>query len=337
MRDKYFRKVLKHLACCAIYIVLFYMFGFSIIVSAESAEIVDRIVAVVNDDIIVLSELDELFKPYAARIRALGYPFEKERKMLFRVREDILNQLIDRKLTDQEIKKSKIAVSEKEIDSTIERIKEASFYTDEELREALAGEGLTMEVYRKRIKEQILRTKLVNLEIRSKIVITREDIKSYYESHSDKYCGEKKYRLRNIIMRVSPFANEVEKLAVFKKMEAILAKLKKGEPFENMAGINSESSLAAEGGDLGLFGFDELSPQLQEAIKGINAGEFTSVLDTDQGYQIFFIQEIVKTQGKSLEEVSPEIEEKLFNEINDKKFQSWLENLRKRSHIKIIK
>ncbi len=337
MRNKYFRKTLKRLTYCAIYLVFFCMFGFSIIVSAESAEVVDRIVAVVNNDIVVLSELDELFKPYAMRIRSLGYTSEKEREMLFRVREDILNQLIDRKLTDQEIKRYKIAVSEKEIDSTIERIKEASLYTDEELREALAGEGLTMEEYRKNMKEQILRTKLVNFEIKSRIVITKEDIKFYYETHSDKYSGKKKYHLRNIIMRISPLAKEAEKLAVFKKMETILSELKKGESFETMAGIYSESSLSARGGDLGLFEFDELSPQLQEAVKGMNAGEFTSVLDTDQGYQIFFIQEIIKTKGKPLEEASSEIEEKLFNEINDKKFQSWIENLHKRSHIKVIK
>ena len=69
----------------------------------------------------------------------------------------------------------------------------------------------------------------------------------------------------------------------------------------------------------------------------MKAGEFTPVLDTEQGFQIFFIKEIVQTSGKPLEEVSPEIEKILFNEIIEKKFQSWLGDLRNQSVIKIIK
>lgn len=322
---------------CIIYAFLFVAFGFPLITKAESAEIVDRIVAVVNDDIITLFELNRSFKPYAEKIRVLGYPIDKERKMLFKVREDMLSRLIDQKIKDQEIKRFNITISEKEIDQTIERIKEANFYTDEDLRAALANDGLTMEEYREQIKEQILRTKLVNLKIKSKIVITEDDIKSYYENHQDKYGGKKKYHFRNIIMKVSPFADEKEKLEIKTKMDAILDKLNEGQSFETLAMTYSESSLAVEGGDLGLFGLDELSPQLQDTIKEMKTGEFTPVLDTDQGYQIFFIQEIVNTPGKSLEEVLPKIEKILYNEILEKKFLSWVEDLRKQSVIKIIK
>jgi len=322
---------------CIIYVFLFITFGFPLIAKAESAEVVDRIVATVNDDIITLFELNRSFEPYAEKVRALGYSIEKEREMLFKVREDMLSRLIDQKIRDQEIKRFNITISEKEIDQTIERIKEANFYTDEDLRAALANDGLTMEEYRKQIKEEILRTKLVNLKIKSKIVITEDDIKSYYENHQDKYGGKKKYHLRNIIMKVSPFAVEKEKLEIKTKMDAILDKLNGGQSFETLAMTYSESSLAAEGGDLGLFGLDELSLQLQDTIKEMKTGEFTPVLDTDQGYQIFFIQEIVNTPGKSLEEVSPEIEKILYNEILEKNFLSWLEDLRKQSVIKIIK
>jgi peptidyl-prolyl cis-trans isomerase SurA len=303
----------------------------------QSAEVVDRIVAVVNDDIILLSELDESFKPYADRIMALGYSLDEERRTLFNIREEILNQLIDQKLTDQEIKRSKITVSDNEIDKAIERLKEANLFTDEELREMLKAEGLTMEEYRKRIKDQILRAKLVNFEIKSKIVITKEDIESYYKSHSDKYSKIKEYRLSNIIMKVPSFASEEEKLGVLEKMEMALTELKAGKPFDITAGAYSESSYVSDDGGLGLFKLKELSPRIQKAIKDMKAGEFTPVLDTDQGYQIFYIQEIVNAQGKSLEEASPEIEDILYKEIVDKKFSSWIDELRKRSHIKTIK
>jgi peptidyl-prolyl cis-trans isomerase SurA len=311
--------------------------GFFMVADVQSTEVVDRIVAVVNDDIILLSELDESFKPYADRIMALGYSLDEERQALFNIRDEILNQLIDQKLTDQQIKRSKITVSDNEIDSAIERLKETNFFTDSELREMLGVEGLTMEEYRKRIKDQILRAKLVNLEIKSKIVITKEDIKSYHKSHIDKYGGIKKYRLNNVIMKVPSFASEEEKLVVLEKMEMVLTELKAGKPFDIIANIYSDSSYVSDEGGLGLFELKELSPMIQEAIKDMKAGEFTPVIDTDQGYQIFYIQEIVNIPGRSLEEAFPEIEDIIYKEIVDKKFRSWIDELRKMSHIKIIK
>jgi peptidyl-prolyl cis-trans isomerase SurA len=325
------------LVYCIIYSIYFSTFGFPFVAKAESAEVVDRIVAVVNDDIITLFELNRSFKPYAERIRERGYSIDREHKMLFKVREDMLNQLIDQKLKDQEIERFKIKIGEQEIDQTIERIKETNFYTDEDLRGALAKEGLTMEEYRERIKEQMLRTKLINLKVKSKIVITKEDITAYYENHQDKYGGKKKYHLYNIISKVPLFADEKEKLKIKARMDVILTELNAGKSFESVAKSHSESSLDVAGGDLGLFQLEELSPQLRNTIKEMKAGEFTPVLDTDQGFQIFFVKEIVQTSGKPLEEVSPEIERMLFNEVVEKKFQSWLGDLRNQSVIKIIK
>jgi peptidyl-prolyl cis-trans isomerase SurA len=336
MTGKLFKVMLTYLLRYIIFALLFCTFGFTLASRAESAEVVDRIVAVVNDDIITLFELNLSFKPYADKIRERGYPLDQESKMLFKTWEDILNQLIEQKITDQEIKRFKISISEKEIDQTIERIKEANYYTEEDLRAALARDGLTMEEYRKQVKEQILRKRLVNIKVTSKIVITEEDIKSYYETHKDKYGGENKYHLRNIIMKVSSLVDEKEKLEIKARMDEVYAKLEAGQSFETMA-MNYSESLASEGGDLGLFGLSELSLQLQKAIKGMKAGEFTPVLYTDQGYQILFVQEVVNTSGKPLEEVSPEIERTLFDDIVDNNFQSWLEDLRKQSHIKIIK
>jgi len=328
-----FRLVITNLMMCAVF---FCVVGSPLVIQSHGAEIVDRIVAVVNDDIITLFELNRAIKPYEDKIHALGYSEEKERRMLFKVREGVLNQLIDKKIEDQQIKRSNIKISEEQIDQTIERIKEKNFFTDEDLRLALAKDGLTIEAYRNNIKEEILRTRLISLEVKSKIVITEEDIAAYYEKHLDMYGGKQKYHLRNILIIIPTFADENEKLEIRAKIDEILNELNAGESFETMARDYSESSTAPEGGDLGLFELDSLSPQLQKTIKGMKSGEFTPVLETDQGYQIFFLQEILKTPGKSLEDVSPEIQRILFEENADKKYQEWIEGLRKQSAIKII-
>jgi hypothetical protein len=158
--------------------------------TAAASEVLDRIVAVVNEDIILLSELNERMAPYAQRIRQQGFDLDKERQMLFKVRKEMLNRLVDEKLTDQEIKRNDIQVDEAEIDSTIERIKAANSFTDEDLRRFLKQDQMTMEQYREQIKEQVLRTRLVNYQVKSKIVITEEEIRAYYDSHPALYGGK---------------------------------------------------------------------------------------------------------------------------------------------------
>lgn len=305
-------------------------------VEAADAIVVDRIVAVVNDDLITLYDLNKTLQPYEENIKALGYAPERERETLFKLRSDLLKQLIERKLTDQVIKRNNIEVSQEEIDFALERLKESRSLTDEDLRAGLAQQGLTLEEYRKNIKQQLLRNKLVNLEIKSKIVITEDDIKIYYDAHREKYAGVKKYHLWNIFIRLSEFADEPTKRRAFEKMEAVITKLRQGQTFESLAAEDSDSSTDPKGADLGLYELGELSPQLQKAVGVMQAGDFSPILETDMGYQIIYVQKIAETDPKSLEKVKSEIQETLYTEAVDNRFQAWLEELRKRAHIKVI-
>jgi peptidyl-prolyl cis-trans isomerase SurA len=309
---------------------------FSGVALAEDTIVVDRIVAVVNNEIITLYDLNLRFDPYAKNIKALGYSAEKERKTLFKVRSDVLSQLIDHMLANQQIEKYKLTVTEKEIDNALERMKAARHYTDEDIRAGLAQQGLTMEDLRKELKDQLLRSKLVNLEVKSKIVVTQENIKSYFESHPEKYAGEIKYQLWNIYMNISSDATDAEKRSAFNKMQAVLDKLKQGHNFETLASDDSLTSLQVKGGELGLFLIKELAPQLQKVVKDMKAGEFSSILDAGFGYQIIYVQKIFDTSTKSLAEAEKEIEDILYKELVDNKYREWLKELRSRSHIKVV-
>jgi len=301
-------------------------------VGAQQSEVIDRIVAVVNGDIITLYDLNRAFKPYEANIKALRYPEDKESQTLFQVRSDVLNQLIDGQLADQQTKHAQITVSQKEIDTTIERMKETRSFTDEQLREGLAAQGITMEEYRKEIESQILRTKLVNREVKSKIVITNGDIQAYYDNHQEKYAGDKKYYLWNLFIK----ASEIDRNAALKKMNAVALKLKQGSSFEALVSELNESASAVKGTDLGLYRRDELSEELRKVVSKLKSNEFSEILETNFGYQIIYVQEIQDTAAKPIAEVENEIQQILYDELVDNKYQDWLEDLRARSHIRII-
>lgn len=137
-------------------------------------------------------------------------------------------------------------------------------------------------------------------------------------------------------IKVPSNSASLEKSNARNEMEAILAKLKQGRPFESLVNEVKKSSFAVQGTDLGLYSLNELSEQLQQVVKKMDAGDFSGVLETDFGYQIIYVQKIEGAQAKPFEAVESEIEEILYKEFVDNKYQEWLEQLRARSHIRII-
>jgi peptidyl-prolyl cis-trans isomerase SurA len=303
---------------------------------AAAGEIVDRIMAVVNDDIVTLSEFEELYQPYSRQAADREHLSDEDRVKLFKLRENVINQLIDQKLTDQEINRLRISVSEQEVDGAIARIREKSFVTDEEMRQRLKAEGVTMERYRMEMKNQILRAKLVDRQVKSNIIITEEDIQAYYDSHPEEFSGVKRLRLRNIFMRKPSQIGEEDTQAVSDRMDALLKRLEAGEDFADLARTHSESSNSLDGGELGLFELKDLAAPIRVALENKKKGEFTGMIDTEQGYQIFYVEDVVSEAGKPLEDVASAIEEALYKQTLDAKFSTWLVDLRERSHIKII-
>ena len=303
---------------------------------AIAAELVDRIVAVVNEDVISLYELNRQTEPYVEKIKSSQYPGETENQLIFEVRSNILQRLIDQKLAEQELQRKNITVSENEIDNAIERIKEAQSLTDEDLKKALQARQINYEEYREQTRKQILRAKLVNQEVRSKIVITEDDIRQYYERHKEEYTGERKYHLRNIFTRFDPNSDESDRQFALRTFETILTELENGKPFDELAKTYADSSGTFESSDLGFYKIEDLAENLREFIKDRQAGEFTPIITGDFGYQIIYVQNIVEAGGKTYQDAAPEIQAKLYNQVIDEKYQAWLQSLRDRSHIKII-
>lgn len=302
----------------------------------HAAVVVDRIVAVVNDEIIRLVELNEKFAPFERQIRSLGHAPEKEQELIHQKRVDVLNDMIDEKLADQQIFEAGITVGDAEIDHAVEQIKAINSYTDEELRQALTLSGLDMKTYREEIRKQVLRNKLVNLKVTSSIIITQSDIQAYQDAHPEIYGPRKEYKLRNIMMTWGENADAKSRQAVYDRMAAVVEKLKKGESFATIAEISSEAVNAADGGLLGVFTLNDLAENIAGVISPLQPGQFSSIIETDHGYQVFFVEAILDAAPKTTNDSADEIRRKLYEEQVNEKFSAWIETLRKDAHIKII-
>ena len=207
--------------------------------------------------------------------------------------------------------------------------------SNDDLDRMLKMDGLTQETFRTHIKEQLVQTKIVNREVKSKIVVTNVEIKEYYDAHAKQYTGVTKFHLRHILMKPATQAAE-EREKARQEMQHLHERLQGGESFVSLAKVYSQAATAPDGGDLGAFESRMLAAPIRDALAGLNAGQFTPVIDTEQGYQIFFVEEVLQSGGKSLEEATPEIQEKLFSEEVEEKFKTWLQELRQRAHIQIV-
>jgi peptidyl-prolyl cis-trans isomerase SurA len=305
------------------------------VLAADSA-VLDRIVAIVNEDPITHFDIESLLRPLIQNIKAQQLPPERELQALAQVRSEMLNNLIDTKLTEQEVKRYNIAITDEEVENYIRQIKQRRGATDEQLRGLLAEQGLTPEEYRKEVKLQLQRTKLVNREVRSKVVITEAEVKAYYEKNRAKYGGGTQYHLWNLIVRLPAQASPADREAAQNLLAPAFSDLQRGRPFQEIVRVTEERPSAVLGSDLGLFRIEELTPRLREAVRELRAGQFSPIVETDFGFQILFVQEIKETASRPLAQVEAEIQDILFRERVDGRFSAWLSELRKRSHIKIM-
>ena len=327
-RYRFHGSIIKSMACA--------LASLLVVSVTARAEMVDRVVAMVNNDIILLSELQQTLTSVAGSLDKQGYSASQKKEILNEQRKRILEQMIYDKLTDQQVQRNNIKIGDEEVEATIDRIRKVNKMSDDDLRRALELDGLSYEEYRKQIKERMLRTRLVNREVKSKIVVTDEDARAYYDSHQKEYGGLTKYHLRHILIKAPASAGKDENERNLQRIKDIYKQLKEGESFEKLAAQYSEASSAERSGDLGVFDIGMLSRQIRQAVEGLEAQQFSEVVDTDQGYQIFYVEEIIHSGGRPFEDVRAEIQEKIYADVVDQKFNEWIKDLRQRSHIEIF-
>jgi peptidyl-prolyl cis-trans isomerase SurA len=302
--------------------------------SPASAEIQNRVVAIVNTELVTLHELER-------RIRELtGVSSEelktKSEETYIETRRKVLNDLIDQKIAIDKIKELEIEVPAEEVDEAIERVKEDNQLTQEGLIAKLKERGITYEDYRKSIKAELERIRLVNYEVQSKIILKDEDIEKYYKEHIDEFTGSGKVRLSLIFLKQRDPADKQEARELYQKAQDILSMIEKGEDFGKLAKKFSSGPGASEGGDVGMFKLSELNPEMAEQIKGLSAGDVAKPIIRPEGIRIIKVVEIDGGGVKPLEKVRNSIQSILYREEVERRYSAWISELRKKAYTKII-
>ncbi|OGR12995.1 MAG: hypothetical protein A2097_15375 [Desulfobacula sp. GWF2_41_7] len=288
------------------------------------AETIDRIVAVVDGDIITLTQFNKETERYRKSIEISENSDENKKALIDDLNKKIMESLVDQSLTRQEARKYNIEVTDTEITAAVENVKRIKSLSQEALEKALEQEGLTFQEYRDSIKKQILQSRLIHYAVKSKVVITEAEIRKQYEINAEKYATGQKYHLKNILMKDKS------------KIDEAKFKLDNKEDFSKIAKQYSIAPNASDGGDLGVFDISSFSTGIKDSIALLKKGEYTDVIQTAQGFQIFYVVDIEQGNGKTFEQAKDEIQESLYQEQVKEKFETWLKSLKKKAHIKIL-
>ncbi|MDQ7787035.1 MAG: peptidylprolyl isomerase [Thermodesulfovibrionales bacterium] len=296
----------------------------------EASILLDRVVAVVNKEIITWSELYKMMESEAGdKIKTMD---ETERMKLFRENEPLfLEKLIDIRLQIQDAKKIGFEVGPAEVKEAIENIKNKYSMSDTELEEMLKKEGLSLEEYKKQLSEQILVRQYLSRQVRSKIVLSDEEVEHYLKVNRENIIDTEAYKLRQILFRKPK--DEAGNKMLEEKIAALAEKLKTGEDFAAIARETSEDSSAKSGGDLGFVKKSLLAKEFLIVLESLKPGEISKPFWTGQGLHIIKLEE--KTTAQSMDQVREAVRKKMEDEQFLARYKNLIKGLREKSHIEI--
>jgi parvulin-like peptidyl-prolyl isomerase len=306
---------------------------------AQRAEVIDGVAAIVNTDVITISQVRELI---GARERALreAYQGPDLPEKIKEMRSAALKDLVDRQLIIQEFRKLQekgANIPDYVIDDRIQEVIREEFGGDRAaFVRTLQAQGYTLTRFKDIEKEKIIVQAMRQAKVTDNFVVSPRQIQAFYEKNRAAYSTPEQVKLRMIVLREDTTddfgASDKKQIA-----EEIRAKLAGGAEFDRMAQMYSEDESTRDmGGDWGWIERQTLNEQLTKSAFSLKAGQTSPVLKIDDSYYILFVEARKEAAVKPISEVRAEIEAVLMQQERMKAQQRWLDTLRRKAYIKIM-
>jgi peptidyl-prolyl cis-trans isomerase SurA len=302
---------------------------------SAQARVVEKIAAVVDNNVILASEVEEKATPMMVEVSHIT-DMSKRAARAAALRREVLERLIDDELISGQAAELRLTVTPEQVDASIAEIKRQNNIDDKQLQDALRGQGMTMATYRADLKKQLLRFRVINIAVGSKVNISDEDIRGYYNRHYKASGANVQVRASHIFLAIPEGADAgvvAEKQSLGRKL---VERVNAGEDFAALAReYSDDAATRAEGGDLGLFGKDMLPRAIEELVFAMKPGEVRGPVRADRGFHVIKLVDRKTTDAKPLAEVEDDIRMQLRQKEMDKQTKTYLADLRKRSLVDI--
>lgn len=292
---------------------------------------VDRVVAIVNNEVILNSELDQFYKTLQLR-KELDplFGFNQELTSGAPKRDDILKSLTHEKLIAQQFK-----ITDVEVDQEIQSVLKNNNLSQDSLNQFLKSKGFDFNQYYELMRMGLQKRNLLDREIRTRVNISDDDIKNYFYNQA---IGNSSVPLEYSIQMITINSKSYRKLdAAEKTAKDALKSIQRGESFEEVAKRVSDDASASDGGTVGFISSDHLSEPLRGSIKKMQIGQVSDVIHGSDGFFIVKLLEVRSTESQKLAEMKETIREMLAKEEYKKQLMLWSERAENNAYIHINK
>ncbi len=301
------------------------------------AELVDRVAAVVNRDIIALSEVEKRAAPEMARLNSAVRDPQKRAEERTRLLKASLDALIGEKLMEEQIQELGLGVTDAELEAAIADVRrQNNAIEDAQFERLLAGEGFTVQAYKEFLRKQMGRMKLVQMKVSPKVKVSEEDLKSAYTQYTKLESGDAEVHARHILVQVEPNAKPEQVEAARKKAEKLVEEARKpGVDFAELAKAKSEGPSAADGGDLGFFRRGVMVPAFERVAFALPEGGVSEPVRTQFGWHVLKVEERRAVDVAPFEQVKGELESKLKMQKTEKYVEQYVQELRQKASVEV--
>lgn len=299
------------------------------------AELVDRVAAVVNNQVIAWSEVEQRAAPELQRVAAERDPARRG-KLREQVMRAAVEQLVGDKLLDVEVREFNIDVTDAELDVALEDVRRQNNREPEQFVQLLAEEGYTLESYKAFMRKHLARLKLVNLKVRSRVKVSDEDLRAEYARFSRMEGEDPEVHARHILVKVDPGAPAEKVKAAEEKAQALAAEARRpGVDFVELAKAKSEGPSASDGGDLGFFKRGMMVPEFDKVAFALQPGEVSDPVRTRFGFHVIRVDERRAAEVAPFEDVRDQLRERLLRGQMEKYTAQYVQELKQKASVEI--
>jgi peptidyl-prolyl cis-trans isomerase SurA len=295
-------------------------------------EIIERVVARVNGDIVTLTELEANLQAELARRGEAPTP-EEQARLVAEVRKLVLDGMIDNLLVLQKARERGLRVPPRYFEEwKANAMKESKIDSEEEFQRQLTIQGMKVETLKKQFEESVMINEVRRMEVENKVSVNEPEIEKHYRENIVDYTDPATIRLREVVVR---FAEGGEAEASRKATRA-LQDIRQGADFGEVARLYSESASKESGGDLGTFEQGELDAPLESAAWALSPGEVSDLIRRESAFYILKVEEKTEEKSRLLEEVRSEIAEAIFRKKVASESDKYMRKLREEAIIEIL-
>jgi parvulin-like peptidyl-prolyl isomerase len=290
---------------------------------------VDRIVANVNGEIVLLSDVRKQIATLRSFIGQPGGPAQNVSEF------EALRGMVDEKIILRHAKEANVAIKDSEVDQTIEGIKSGNNIDDAALEEALKSQGMKIAEYREKLKNQMVIQRVTSMEI-SGINVSDDEVKSYYRRNVKDFMEPGRVRLSHIVSMAKEEESPGKAALSEAKISTALKEIRAGADFAEKAKKISEDGSAEGGGDLGWFTRGKMLPVFEDTAFSMKKGGVAGPIRTQHGFHIIKVTDREEPKQTPFEEVAAKIHDKLAAEAFARKRNTWIEKLRVQAYVEFM-